>query len=71
MPTYEFQCDDCKQIIELRDIKMKDCPKEITCMDCHAPARKIISSSSFHLKGGGWYADGYGCGTGKKKAEGG
>jgi predicted nucleic acid-binding Zn ribbon protein len=38
----------------------------LTAHECGAPAHRIISQSSFTLKGGGWYADGYGD---KKKSE--
>jgi len=30
-----------------------------TCPDCSGPVKKLVSMSSFKLKGGGWYADGY------------
>lgn len=30
-----------------------------TCPDCSGAVQKIMSTSSFQLKGGGWYADGY------------
>ena len=30
------------------------------CEQCKGPLRKLISQSNFHLKGGGWYAGGYG-----------
>lgn len=29
------------------------------CPDCSGPVKKLVSKSSFQLKGGGWYADGY------------
>jgi len=29
------------------------------CPDCAGPVNKLVSKSSFQLKGGGWYADGY------------
>ena len=33
---------------------------EIECPVCNNTAKRIISLSSFELKGGGWYKDGYG-----------
>ena len=30
-----------------------------TCPDCSGAVKKLVSVSSFHLKGGGWYTDGY------------
>jgi hypothetical protein len=29
------------------------------CPDCSGPVKKLMSRSSFQLKGGGWYSDGY------------
>ena len=54
MPIYEYQCTACGHQLEafqkFSDEPLKDCP------DCHQPdLQKLISSSAFHLKGGGWY----------------
>jgi len=57
MPIYEYQCDSCQQVIEAWQ-SLADEPLK-TCQACAGPLRKLISMSSFHLKGGGWYADGY------------
>ena len=57
MPIYEYQCQSCEDVIEkwqsLSDEPMATCPS------CSGPLKKIISMSSFQLKGGGWFADGY------------
>ncbi|MEN8140531.1 MAG: FmdB family zinc ribbon protein [Thermodesulfobacteriota bacterium] len=58
MPIYEYECQECQSITELWQ-SMSDGPLE-KCPDCDGPVQKLISQSSFHLKGGGWYADGYG-----------
>jgi len=57
MPIYEYQCDNCHQVCEAWQ-SLADEPLT-TCQSCAGPLRKLISMSSFHLKGGGWYADGY------------
>jgi putative FmdB family regulatory protein len=54
MPIYEYQCTTCAHQLEaiqkFSDEPMKDCPA------CGKPdLQKLISSSAFHLKGGGWY----------------
>jgi putative FmdB family regulatory protein len=59
MPTYEYECEACGNGWEaeqrITEEALKDCPK------CGQPkARRLISGSRFMLKGGGWYADGYG-----------
>lgn len=38
--------------------KMSDEPIKI-CPNCSGTMKKLISSSTFQLSGGGWYADGY------------
>jgi len=57
MPIYEYECCKCGKIVEawqsLSDKPVADCP------ECSGEMKKLISRSSFQLKGGGWYADGY------------
>jgi len=57
MPIYEYNCQDCKQIFEewQKDYDERDIP----CPVCGGKATRLISSTSFVLKGGGWYASGY------------
>ena len=58
MPIYEYACDKCGHEFE-REQRMSDSPVK-TCPKCKArKVTKLISRSSFVLKGGGWYADGY------------
>jgi len=61
MPTYEYACPTCgdfDQDQKITEPALKSCPK------CGADVKRLISRSSFSLKGGGWYSDGYGS-TGK------
>ena len=57
MPIYEYECEACHKVVEMWQ-SMSDAPLA-TCPDCAGSVKKIISQSAFHLKGGGWYADGY------------
>ena len=57
MPIYEYNCRDCKQIFE--DWQKDYEERELPCPVCGGPATRLISSTSFVLKGGGWYASGY------------
>lgn len=57
MPIYEYQCSACKHKFELLQ-KFSD-PAEGKCPKCGKEAKRIISQSSFSLKGDGWYKDGY------------
>jgi len=58
MPIYEYECDKCGYAFE-REQSISDPPVK-TCPKCRSrKVTKLISRSSFVLKGGGWYADGY------------
>ncbi len=59
MPIYEYQCEACMEVLEVIQ-KVSDDPME-TCPSCQSNSlKKKTSMSAFHLKGGGWYKDGYG-----------
>jgi putative FmdB family regulatory protein len=57
MPIYEYQCSDCGNQFELRQ-KFSDEPAT-ECPKCGGTIQKLISQSSFALKGSGWYTEGY------------
>jgi putative FmdB family regulatory protein len=58
MPIYEYQCGACGHRFEEWQ-KMSDKPVR-TCPKCKAKkVEKLISHTSFTLKGGGWYSDLY------------
>jgi putative FmdB family regulatory protein len=58
MPVYEYQCTACGQVEEAFQ-KISESPLE-TCSQCQGQLSKLISQSSFHLKGSGWYVTDYG-----------
>ena len=60
MPIYEYGCQRCGHTFE-RLQKVSDKPVDV-CPVCDAKGdvKKLISRSSFVLKGGGWYKDHYG-----------
>lgn len=58
MPIYEYHCANCNQDLEL--IRKVSEVGDRTCPQCNSPSLvKQTSMTAFHLKGGGWYADGY------------
>jgi putative FmdB family regulatory protein len=61
MPIYEYQCLECQRVTEVIQ-KISEAPMT-ACPRCSGELKKLVSSSSFQLKGGGWYADGY-CSSG-------
>ena len=59
MPIYEYGCQQCGHYFEEMQ-KFSDPPVE-RCPECGSlEAQRKVSVSAFHLKGGGWYKDGYG-----------
>jgi len=57
MPIYEYTCDTCGEITEALQ-KVSDPPLE-KCEKCGGRLTKMISNSTFILKGTGWYATDY------------
>ena len=57
MPIYEYECTKCGRVEEVWQ-KFSDKSLE-TCKYCSGKLHKLISQSSFHLKGTGWYATDY------------
>jgi putative FmdB family regulatory protein len=62
MPIYEYRCTSCGHTLEVIQ-KYNDAPLT-KCVECAGKLEKLISRSAFLLKGGGWYSEGYGGGTG-------
>lgn len=71
MPLYEYRCPKCSHTFE-KIVKISDpnppCPNiQVVAVEegwteqrCDHETEKLISRTSFALKGGGWYSDGYG-----------
>ena len=57
MPIYEYECTKCGRIEEKWQ-KFSDKPAT-SCGHCSGKLRKIMSQSTFHLKGTGWYVTDY------------
>lgn len=59
MPLYRYKCNTCNKEIEVyqnvNDLPLINCPEE----NCNGILFKQIGRSSFHLKGSGWFKDGY------------
>ena len=70
MPIYEYQCVSCgtfEMTQKITETPLRRCPT------CKGKVTKLISITSFQLKGTGWYATDYGSkgsGTGKEKRDG-
>ena len=57
MPIYEYQCDNCGRQFEVMQ-RMTE-PLLATCEQCGGHVRRLISHTSFVLKGSGWYVTDY------------
>ncbi len=57
MPIYEYECDKCGHHVEAFQ-KITD-PPIVECDQCQSDMKKLISQSTFHLKGTGWYVTDY------------
>ena len=67
MPTYEYECDKCRRVFELRQ-RISDAPLT-TCDACGGSVRRLLSPAPFILKGGGWYVTDYPSESRKKAVE--
>lgn len=56
MPIYEYQCQNCGHFEMTRKITAKPLSR---CPTCKGKVKKLISQTSFQLKGTGWYATDY------------
>lgn len=57
MPIYEYRCQDCQQIFEEWQKHFED--DQASCPVCNGNAQRLISHTSFILKGSGWYVTDY------------
>lgn len=56
-PMYEYECTECGKTIEAIQ-KFSDDPLT-ECEECGGELKKLVSKSSFALKGKGWYVTDY------------
>lgn len=56
MPIYEYQCVNCGEFEVTQKITDKPLGR---CPTCKARVKKLISNTSFQLKGTGWYVTDY------------
>jgi putative FmdB family regulatory protein len=56
MPIYEYQCQKCGTFEATQRITDKPLSK---CPTCKGKVKKLISNTSFQLKGTGWYITDY------------
>jgi putative FmdB family regulatory protein len=57
MPLYAYRCSACGS--EEEHIERFSDPPKATCDACGGALARLLTPAAFHLKGGGWYKDGY------------
>jgi len=68
MPIYEYECKKCGHQTE---VWQSFSDKPITrCELCNGRMKKLISQSTFHLKGSGWYVTDYASNRGRFEEKG-
>src|SRR4051812_30924608 len=60
MPTYDYICTACQHAWELEQRIVEDPIRKCPKCGANKAKRQISQGAGFILKGGGWYADGYG-----------
>jgi len=65
MPIYEYKCNKCG-VIEVTQ-RITEAPLK-KCPNCKSKVERLVSRSSFVLKGSGWYVTDYG-NKGKKTSD--
>ena len=65
MPIYDYACEKCEREFEVEQ-RITDDPLK-TCPECKSrKIKRLISQTSFVLKGSGWYSDLYSSSKGDK-----
>jgi len=57
VPTYEYECDACHRVFEVRQRITED--PLTTCDACGGAVHRLLSAAPFILKGEGWYVTDY------------
>ena len=67
MPIYEYECTKCNKHFEIMQ-KISD-NTLTSCRECGGELKKLITNTSFVLKGSGWYVTDYPSADRKKAIE--
>jgi putative FmdB family regulatory protein len=57
MPIYEYRCLSCGDTLEV--LQKMGSGKLRKCRKCSGKLERLVSRTSFMLKGGGWFDSGY------------
>lgn len=66
MPIYEYSCSQCEKVTDVLQKLNEGAPERCPACGAEGTLSRVVSRTSFVLKGGGWGADLY---ASKKSAE--
>ena len=66
MPIYEYSCSQCQKVTDVLQKLNEGAPEKCPACGAEGTLSRVVSRTSFVLKGGGWGADLY---ASKKSAE--
>jgi putative FmdB family regulatory protein len=58
MPLYEYRCESCGDVFEVRQ-KFSDEPLKVHENGCGGPVQRLLSAPALQFKGSGWYVTDY------------
>lgn len=67
MPIYDYKCEKCSSVFELRHAFDEDPPKTCVGDDCDGVMRRLFSPPTIIFKGSGWHVTDYGGGNGNDR----
>jgi putative FmdB family regulatory protein len=69
MPIYEYTCSQCQKVSDVLQKLNEPAPEKCPACGAEGSLSRIVSRTSFVLKGGGWGADLYGSKKAADKAD--
>ncbi len=66
MPTYDYKCEKCASIFEIRHGFDEDPEDSCHANDCDGVLRRVFSPPTIIFKGSGWHVTDYGRGNGDR-----
>jgi putative FmdB family regulatory protein len=69
MPIYEYTCSNCQKLSDVLQKLNEGTPEKCPACGAEGTLSRVVSRTSFVLKGGGWGADLYGSKKAAEKSE--